>query len=150
MDPDPVPVTKVSWPSFPVSQQECEEWPMQWLSVSHPALICPFLVIPRSTLISSLCHPLPPLFFSSGTFFFLNAFFSSVCSVLSIATNYSNLWVIAVRRAYSTVFYQAGHSKLSKELVLNIRFPNQPHHHPLPSPGPTQHINLLLKTLLFG
>lgn len=32
---------------------------------------------------------------------------------------------------------QAGHSKLSKELALNIRFPNQPHHHPLPSSGPT-------------
>lgn len=79
----------------------------------------------------------PSFFFSSGTFFFLNAFLSSVSSVLSIATNYSNLWVIAVRRAYSTVFYQAGHSKLSKELALIIRFPNQPHHHPLPSPGPT-------------
>lgn len=64
--------------SFLVSRQECEEWPVRCLALSHPALICPFLGIPNSN--STFIF----LFFTLSFFLPVNCFtFPSYSSPLS-------------------------------------------------------------------
>lgn len=118
--------------SFPVSQQECEEWPMRWLSVSHPALIWPFLGIPRSssTLISSLCHPLPPLFFSFWHIFLSKCFllFTLLTTLPQIIATYELLqW----RERTAQYFIGQATASFQKSQRSTSDSQNQPHRHPL-------------------
>lgn len=93
---------------FPVSQQECEEWPIRGPDLSHPFLICPFLGIPKSS-------------FSFSSFFFA-LFCELLYTPLFLSHILSFFWALS---PLSHSFQSAQHFKFPQITVYRRAPPSQ-------------------------